>query len=477
MKWNLPEILSLTNARVVRWGHEGEITPVQDITQVGPGSLYFPMYRRAVGERLFETLSGSGTAGVVLYEDQDPPPAERHPGLGVLYLPSPVEGYLKIAAEARRRSRGLVVGITGSSGKSSVKEYLAAILAGKYVVHATVDSHNLITDCADLLLDLDDRLDEAVVAEMGFGWVGDIDRMAALARPLAGIITKVAPDHLDGAQGSIEVVAREKGKLGLHVPPHGFMVVNADDQGSRAIPRDAWRTRVLTFGQGSSVDAAYGDVQADESGTRFTLSLTGKPFQCRLRTYGSFQAANATAAAVAARALGFGPPAIVEALASVPPLPRRFAIYRFTRGLTIIDDTFSASVDAVTLGLQNAASLARKPHTVAVLSGIAQLVHWSGEYHRLIGKHAAEQGFEQIVLVILDDRTRAIRKGALEAGLPEERIHVIEQWTDICGALLRFVNPDTLIYCKASQLLWIGPQIDALRKAVEAEGYEALGAA
>jgi UDP-N-acetylmuramoyl-tripeptide--D-alanyl-D-alanine ligase len=290
-------------------------------------------------------------------------------------------------------------------------------------------------------------------------------------------LTKVAPDHLDGAAGSLEVVASEKARLGRYVSRGGFMVVSGEDPGSRLIPRDGWPARVLTFGcckDMAGLDAGYSCVVSSESGTEFVLRLGDRSGQCRLQTFGEFQAANATAAALVAHGLGFSLEEVIEAVSQVPPLPRRFAIHRFTRGLTLIDDTFSASVDAVESGLRNAARLAGDRRKVALLSGIAQLGERSAEYHREVGRFAAECGFDEVVFVASDERTAFMREGALAAGLDPCKIGSVQRWSRISATLRDRARPATLIYCKTSQFLWTGPQVDAFVDMLPGLGFEIL---
>lgn len=468
MRFELAELVRLTGATVVRWPHPARVRPVHSLRHAAPDALYFPFTRSSVDEKLFQSLVENGVAGVVLYAEQAPPLPEQFPALGALSLPSPPDGFFKLATAAREKSGALVVGVTGSSGKTSTKEYLAALLRSRGTAHATISSFNLRSDCAAILMGLEEDGQEAAVIEMGFGVAGDIDRMAATARPSAGIITKVAPDHLDGAGGSWEALIAEKGKLGHHIPPEGVLAVHAEDPGCARLPRGEYRARVLTFGAGPDADVGYEDVRAGEAGTELVLRLFGERLPCRLQAYGAFQAANAAAAALVAHVAGGLAPAVIQRrLAQVPPLPRRFAIHRYERGLTIIDDTWSASVDAMLRGLESAAHLADARRKVALLSGIAGLDAHSERYHRAVGEHAVACGFADVVLYG-NGRTQAIRAGLLAAGLDPGRIHHITTAAEIPAGLLPFAQPDTLIYCKASQYLWIGPELDDLRAAVAA---------
>lgn len=465
MRFSLAEVTALTGAVVERWsGPEAALQPTA-LTGGDPGGLWFAMRPRSAA------LPKDGVAGVVLFPGEPAPP----PPVGVLRSPSPPLAFYRLADEARSRSAAVVAAVTGSSGKSSTKEFLAAILGARYRVTATGDSLNRISDCAELLLAHGGGPDEAVVIEMGFGRVGDIATMAAMARPHVGIITNVTPDHLDGAGGSWETYALEKGRLGHAIVPGGSLVINGEDPGCGLLPRAEYQCRVLTFGTGPGVDARFSNVAVTEMGTRFELSLGGSgPLDCCLPAFGGVQAANGAAAALAAHALGLTEQEILRGLGSAPRLPRRFAVHRFSAGLTVIDDTFSANANAMMEGLATAAALAGGRRKLAVLSGIALLEQRAEELHRAIGHRVAEAGYDELFLVRPDGRTAALRAGALAAGMAPERIHEIAPATSVAATLLPLMEPRTLLYAKCSQYLWVGPEIDRLLAAVPGRGFTLL---
>lgn len=476
MRFDLDEILCLTGAAVVRWpGPAAGLAPVHDLRRAGPGALFFPMRRgEPPAAALWPALARAGAAGAVLFAGQRPPPPEPYPGLGVLTLPSPPAGYFRLAAAARSRLPGPVVGVTGTAGKSSTKEFLAGLLDGRYRVHATIRSRNRISDCAGLLLGLTGEPGEAAVIEMGLGSPGDIGRMGALARPSAGVITNVS--GLEWGAGGWEAVVAEKGQLGLHVPPEGFLAVHAGDPGCALLPRTRYRARIFTFGAGPDADVAYEQVRVDEQGTSLVLRLFGWRLPCRLRAPGAFQAANAAAAALVAHLLGVPAAEIPERLAHVAPLPRRFAVHRFGPGLTVIDDTVHVTSAALLAGLNNAAALAGPRRQVAVLSGVDVPERQVGSQHRLIGQYAVASRFTELVL-LADQGTPGLREGALAAGLAPGAIQVVSGAGELTGRLLAHARPDTLIYCKVHRRHRIGPALDAFLAALPAAGFVPLSGA
>jgi len=468
----MEDLVRVTSANVLKWQGPDEVRPILEVTEAQPGDLYFAMRSASVNLNSLKALRAAHASGVVIFSGQAPP-EQSFESLGVLSVESPPLAFFALAAEARRRIRALVVGITGTSGKSATKEFVAAALSGHYDTVKTVDSLNRISDIATVLLKLNHISNQAAVLEMGFGQIGDIERMSKIARPDIGVITNVTMAHLDGAQGSWETVASEKGKIAKHISPKGALVLNADDLGCQRVNHDCQDCRVFTFGVGRTAMVRVQDVQVEEQGTDMELSVFGKKLRGKIQAVGRVQALNAAAALLVAHLAGVPLTEAFDRIGAVSTLSRRFEIHRFDQSLTIIDDTFSASPDAMTRGLACAGDLGGNRRKLAVLSDIVLLGDHSSEKHRAIGKAAAESGFSNLIL-FGDNGVPDIRAGALEAGLPPESICVTKRRSDLLPAVLVQLQPKTLIYCKARQGLWIGPVVDELRKVATAQGFSPL---
>lgn len=298
MTWELDRILAATGARVIHWQGARHLRPIHRLADAGPGTLYFVADRSEMNETLFQTLTRAEASGLVIFAAHEPPAPHRYPHLGVLSLPSPPQGYLQLAAIARAGVRGLVAGVTGSSGKSSAAAYLTTLLRRRGQVHAARGGLTQTSDCAGLLLAMDGSESEAAVVEMA----GDVEQMALLARPQAGIITE-----LNGTR-------HEMARLGLHLPPDGLLVLHGEDPDFHLLPRDQIHARIITFGAGPGNEARYEDVTVDGACTRFYLRIGAARMPVRLAARGDAEAPGATAAALLAHRLGFTPDEIIAGL-------------------------------------------------------------------------------------------------------------------------------------------------------------------
>ena len=316
----------------------------------------------------------------------------------------------ELAAGWRRRLRDLVlIGVTGSNGKTTVKEMVAAIFRTLGPVSATRGNLNNEIGVPLTLCGLDAGHRTAVV-ELGANHRGEIAALTALARPAVGVITQCAPAHLEGF-GSIEGVARAKGELFEHMPDDAVAVVNADDPYA-----DLWRElarprRCLSFGAGPDADVRV-RTTTGEGFDRVSLETPAGSVDLDLALPGVHNAFNAGAAAAAAIAAGAGLGAIREGLAAVRPAKGRLESKRGPRGAEILDDTYNANPASLRAGLR---VLGAKPTPRwLVLGDMAELGPDGASLHAEAGRHAKCHGVDRLMVVgeLSVEAARAFGDGA-----------------------------------------------------------------
>ena len=316
----------------------------------------------------------------------------------------------ELAAGWRRRFRDLVlIGVTGSNGKTTVKEMVAAIFRTLGPVSATRGNLNNEIGVPLTLCGLDAGHRTAVV-ELGANHRGEIAALTALARPAVGVITQCAPAHLEGF-GSIEGVARAKGELFEHMPDDAVAVVNADDPYA-----DLWRElarprRCLSFGAGPDADVRV-RATTGEGFDRVSLDTPAGSVDLDLALPGVHNAFNAGAAAAAAIAAGAGLGAIREGLAAVRPAKGRLESKRGPRGAEILDDTYNANPASLRAGLR---VLGAKPTPRwLVLGDMAELGPDGASLHAEAGRHAKCHGVDRLMVVgeLSVEAARAFGDGA-----------------------------------------------------------------
>ncbi|WP_460518128.1 UDP-N-acetylmuramoyl-tripeptide--D-alanyl-D-alanine ligase [Humibacter antri] len=318
-------------------------------------------------------------------------------------------GALARTSIARAREAGIlrIVGITGSNGKTTTKNLLAAILGRVGETVAPRASFNNEVGAPLTMLEVGEHT-RFLVAEMGASREGDITRLIRMAKPDVGIVLKVGLAHA-GEFGGIEHTQRAKSEMVTDLDAGDTAVLNADDPRVAAMA-PLTKAQVLWFGVDGDVAPdriRATDVRSTRSGTTFTLHLPagregdGPTREVAFRVLGEHHVANALAAASAAHALGVGIDDIVAGLESVSRAERwRMEVMGGARGVTIINDAYNASPDSMAAALKTLVQL-REPEgrAIAVLGEMSELGEMSGAEHDRVGLLAVRLGVDQVVVV------------------------------------------------------------------------------
>src|SRR5256886_4302313 len=333
MRLSLLEILEATGGGEVGGTQVGEPfwTFHTDSREVKTGGVFFALRGQEMdGAEFVNDAIARGAAAVVVERKTEIPS-----GIVEVLVPDTRSALYALASHALRRVQPLVVAVTGSNGKTSTKEMIAAILAQHFNVHKTEGNLNTETGVPLTILSLESH-HSALVLEMGMQRPGDIGRLAGLAKPAIGVITNVGIVHIEFFN-SREELARSKGELVAALPEEGLAVLNADND---FYPLLAQMTsaRIASFGQ------ERGDYRVEGyealSGGGPQLSVGG--VEVRLTMAGRHQALNAVAALAACEFAGVSLAAGAEALAEVQ-IEHRLQEVSTPAGYTIIDDAYNAS--------------------------------------------------------------------------------------------------------------------------------------
>lgn len=356
-----------------------------------------------------------------------------------------------LAAARRRACDGLrVIGITGSIGKTTAKEAVASVLAARYsVLKSGGNRNNEIGLPLTLLTARSDH--QLAVLEMGMYQLGEIAELCRIASPDAGVVTNVAPVHLERL-GTIERIAQAKAELVRALPREGWVALNADDSRVASMA-DLTRARVVTFGMAADADVRVVFSQS--------LGLQGNAFELRVCD----ALANPKERDQQLRTRMLGPTAVWSALAGVTAglleglswdeIKRglddlgqglRLVSRRGRDGTMILDDCYNASPDSVRAALALLAST--EGRRIAVLGDMLELGDIEAEGHRQVGRVAAQSCD---FLVTVGQRALDIAQAAAEAGLPDAAIETVPDNARAIAALERIVAAGDVILVKGSR--------------------------
>ena len=418
MSWTLRDLVGATGATLRQWGAGPFAGVSSDTRQIGPGDVFVALAGpNHDGHDFAAAAVESGATAGIVSRDLPPPDGE----VAWLRVTDTLDALGDLAAARRRRLRAKVVGITGSNGKTTTKEMIAAVLAasGAKVAKNVGNENNLVGVPKTFFRIAGDE--EFVVVDMGMNHAGEIWRLAEIARPDVGVLTNVGPAHLEGL-GSIGNVAAAKGELALAMPRSSTLVANVSDARVAAIA-EGFPGRTLHAANGGPV-RLLGSESLAPGGQRLTLEIDGRRVETALCAVGAHNATNALLAATVGVAFGLPPEAIAEGLASFVPPPMRLEIVRLASGAVVWNDAYNANPASVDAAL---AALAVEPaeRRIAVLGEMWELGSEAARWHREIGRHAAEWKVDWVVAV--GRLAEEMVAGARETGLPPSR-------TDACGS-------------------------------------------
>ncbi|MCB1738790.1 MAG: UDP-N-acetylmuramoyl-tripeptide--D-alanyl-D-alanine ligase [Gammaproteobacteria bacterium] len=296
-----------------------------------------------------------------------------------------------LAADWRARHTPRALGVTGSNGKTTVKNMLATILAGEAPTLATRGNLNNEIGVPLTLFGLDSSV-RYLVVEMGANHVGEIRYLAGIARPQVGVITQIAPAHIEGF-GSVENVARAKAELFEALPQDGVAVVNAEDRFQALLRERAGGRRCLSFGTQPQADVSVSAV-VDGNVQRLQLRTPIGLIDARLALPGRHNAMNAAAACAAAIAAGVSASAISEGLSRVVAEQGRLQTILLCGGQRLLDDTYNANPESLRAGLEVLQALSGQ-HWL-VLGEMGELGEAGIEYHRQVAGQARAHGVRRL---------------------------------------------------------------------------------
>jgi UDP-N-acetylmuramoyl-tripeptide--D-alanyl-D-alanine ligase len=357
----------------------------------------------------------------------------------------------------RRQHRARVIALTGSVGKTTTKDLLTNILSRREPVLSTRGNFNNELGLPFMLLELTDAYAHAVL-EIGISAIGEMETFAGIAAPDVGIVTRVAPAHLEFF-GDVDTVEREKGRLVEALRPEGTAILNADDQ-RVARMRSRTPARVVTYGTDRSADVRADDVSLlGFDGVRFTLVRGIERREVMLPMIGRHFVTCALAAAAAAFEEGTTWDDVVAGLEE-PLANPRLAPVALPTGVTILDDTYNASPEAMKAALDVLAACDGR--RIAVLGDMFEMGEAGEVTHRDVGAYVPGHADE---LVAVGDLGRHIADAARDAGLPGRSVEWVATTEEATPLLAARLRPGDYVLVKGSR----GMRMDEIVAALAGE--------
>ncbi|HZR30576.1 MAG TPA: UDP-N-acetylmuramoyl-tripeptide--D-alanyl-D-alanine ligase [Terriglobales bacterium] len=412
-----------------------------DSRTVRPGELFFAVKGEHLdGHDFVEQALDKGATAAVVRADQ----AARYPGKNAKLIPvqDTLDSLQTLAREVRRMWGKKVVGVTGSVGKTTTKEAIAHLLGLRFKVLKSEGNLNNQFGLPLMLLRLEPEHDIAVI-EMGMSHAGEIRALAAIAEPGIGVVTAVAPVHLEFFKSLAEIAAAKR-ELIEALPANGTAVLNADDAYVSHFG-EGFRGKVMTFGLGASAKVRAEKIEElGAGGSNFEIVVGGSRQSATLPLIGRHNVYNALAAVAVAMENGITLTDAAGSLATLTPADKRGEIIKLA-GATVINDCYNSNPKALDAMVEALAAMKAK-RRIVIAGEMLELGPAAAELHRACGAQMAQRKID--VVIGVRGTAREIVEGAKEAGVAAEFFATPEQAGDW---LSREVKIGDAVLLKASR--------------------------
>jgi UDP-N-acetylmuramoyl-tripeptide--D-alanyl-D-alanine ligase len=435
-----------------------------DSRRVEGGELFFALPgEKADGHDYVADAGRRGAAAAVVHRDVEPPGG----ACGLVRVAATFAALHALTRAVRAAVPRQLVAVTGSTGKTTTKELLAAMLGRRFATARNPGNLNNLYGFPVALLGVPDYC-AWMVAEMGMSVPGELGQVSRLGRPDAVVFTNVRAVHLENF-ADLAAIADAKAEIFAGLADGGLVVANADDpEVERIVRRHAaeHRVRLVRYAvrdRGAEVTATPPRPREDgRVGSRFELAAGGETVAVELPVHGLYNAENCLAAAACAHALGVPLAEIRAAAAAFTPAAGRGEVFRLAGGVTLVDDTYNSNPDAAEKALESARALAGE-RWVAVLGEMLELGGAAGGFHRRVGARAAALGFDPIVGV--GELARELLAGAVRHGAAGRGV-TASHFGDAAQAAVGLpsaVRPGDVVLVKGSRGVGLEAVVRALR--------------
>ena len=428
-----------------------------DTRTIAKGDLFIPLVgERFNGHDFLDSAQKKGACAVLVEKNywQEAKPNLEMP---VILVGDTLKALQDLAHYHRSKYDIPVIGITGSNGKTSTKDLIAAILKQKLNVVKSQGSFNNEIGLPLTLLEVNSDT-QAVVVEMGMRGLGQITELANIAKPTMGVVTSVAPVHIDILK-TIENIATAKGELPRNIDKSGKVFLNGENPWCIKM-KDWTEAEVNFFGFNDNCKYHAQIIEMDLYKSKFKLKIGDQTKNVELPIPGEHNVLNALAAVGVAYELGFDLETISEGLKSATISEKRLEKIMLDSGIILINDTYNANPTSMKASI-NILSTSQADRRIAVLGDMYELGDYELEGHLSVGAHVCNNGAD--LLIVVGKLGQLIAKGALDSGMPKEKVFSFTNNNEAADFLKENLKQGDIVLFKGSR----SAKIEEIVKAID----------
>lgn len=449
MVLSVETVVRETAGRLLRSGVDSFSSFAIDSRKVKPGSLFFALKGTQTDGHLFvDAAFLAGATGAVVERD-------LQANGTLVQVQDSMQALHDLATYSRKNSKARFIGITGSAGKTSTKEFTAKILTEQFTVYKSDGNLNSITGLPLSLLAMNDE--QRAVFEAGMNHPGEIVALGSMLRPHVAVILNVNPVHIEYFD-SIEGIAKEKASLADCVIDDGPVIYNGDDE---LLPNEIIKRvmKKISFGRGNESDLRI--EQLNLKGVRgldAVLNWNGQQFAIESSLCGMGNAYNIAAAVSVALVEGMNTKDIQSGVKKLTAYSQRGILTEIS-GIHIYDDSYNSNPRALELALQLIADSKGFNRKVAIVGDMLELGENAIAYHQEAGKHAAKTRID--LLITAGSLTQNTADEARKLGVPE--VHSTSSSAEAAELAIKKLHPGDLVLIKGSRGMKMETVIERLR--------------
>ncbi len=424
-----------------------------DSRKIGIGELFIPLKgERFDGHDYINEVLDKGAAVVLTEKDLE---LKEKP---YIIVENTLTALQSIASYYKSKFGVKVVAVTGSSGKTTTKDMVAAVLGRKYNVLKTQGNLNNAIGLPLTLLNLNSEHQIAVL-EMGMNSLGEIERLADIARPQMGIISNVGTAHIENLK-SRENILKAKTEIFTYFKEGCVAVINGDNDMLKTFEED--RFRIIRYGiEKHNSLRATNVVDNAEEGVQFDITVKGSSYTLRVPVPGIHNVYNALSAAAVGLELGMDMDEIRLGLLDFRPSKLRMEIFETKMGIKVVNDVYNANPDSMCAAISSLLGFRSQGRIAAVLGDMLELGEMTSDLHKTVGKHINNTGID--LLVTVGSLSKDIALGALDEGY-KGMIYCYESNSDAINSLPNILMPKDTVLVKGSRGMKMEEIVEFLRE-------------
>jgi len=450
------EIAAVTGGRILCGGRGIAVTDVTTDSRE-PAGLYIPIVgEKFDGHDFIEELCRSGSVKCCMTMKTGYEKIAESTGTGLILCDDTLKALGALGKHHRDRFRPLMVGVTGTNGKTTTKELIHIVLSSAYTAHKNVKNYNNEIGVPFTLMQIDENFSAAVI-EMGMNHTGEIERLAMMVQPDIGVITSIGAGHLEFL-GSVENVAFAKCEIMNGMKPGSTLIANRDTECFHIIARLAAEhgLGLVTYGLNPEAQIKPDGYTLTEEST----TVVYKKVKVTVPLYGKHNIHNILAALAVAETAGIDLGKAASALSSFENIGGRSEIIH--SGYTVINDTYNSNPLSSLYALESVCDVFPGRKRFAVLADMKELGESSPLYHMKVGEFVADRKFDGLFL--FGEMSQYYADGAQRVGMKPERIKIFGSKDELSGHLKSFLADGDVLLVKGSRSMKMEDVVNSIVK-------------